>query len=365
MKKILLFIITITILLIGVNNVQAKIVEDYKLLEPLPCIDGGSVDCKNTGPLDTISFEGYVGYVYRFSIALAVFLTVVMIIIGGFEYMFAESFTSKSSAKDKMTNAALGLGGVLVSYLVLQTIDPRFVQLGVDIEPINVQNLKLEEVDQFKNQLASDMERVSLESLRNIGIIQDNKDQKNKAILDLEEKIKSTTDPEDLYQLKTDLEKLKLEATALESEQSREVYRAIAFSSFKSSISIIDDTNNYKESALNSLATFDADDELKKTLSPIAETYTKYTPKMGIEDKQKVDKENKFFNEQIKKEQDLMLLINKQKDAGNYGVFLLDLKKEYEAVKDSGTGNPEIDKLYSDIIKSRINKINIVLGKKQ
>jgi hypothetical protein len=143
------------------------------------------------------------------------------------------------------------------------------------------------------------------------------------------------------------------------------VYRAIAFSSFKSSISIIDDTNNYKKSALNSLATFDADDELKKTLSPIAETYTKYTPKMGIEDKQKVDKENKFFNEQIKKEQDLMLLINKQKGAGNYGVFLLDLKKEYEAVKDSGTGNPEIDKLYSDIIKSRINKINIVLGKKQ
>ncbi len=364
MKKILVFIIAITILLLGVSDVQAKIVEDYKLLEPLPCIEGGGTNCIST-TIETIPFDGYVGYVYRFSIALAVFLTVVMMIIGGFEYMFAESFTSKSSAKDKMKNAALGLGGVLVSYLVLQTIDPRLVQLGVDIEPINVQNLKAENVDEFKNQLASDMEKISLESLRNIGTIQDNKDKKNVAIADLEQKIKDTTDPEELYQLKTDLEKLKVESKALESEQSKEIYRAIALSSFKNSISIIDDSNNYKKSALNSLATFNADDELKQTLLPISETYSKYTPKMGIEDKQSIDKENKFFNDQIKKEQDLMLLINKQKDAGNYGAYLVDLRKEYEAVKDSGTGNTEIDKLYSEILKSRINKINIILGKKQ
>src|SRR5882724_5274013 len=92
----------------------------YTLLEPLPCVPTAAETCKPGEAITTFTVNQFIEYVFKFSIALAVLLAVIMIIWGGFEYMLSESPFPKLNAKEKFTNAALGLGGALISYLVLQ-----------------------------------------------------------------------------------------------------------------------------------------------------------------------------------------------------------------------------------------------------
>jgi hypothetical protein len=114
--------------------------ESYTLLEPLPCIDGFE-NCKNTGnglsEITSITVNDYVRYVYKFSLALAVFLATVMIIWGGFQYMIsAANPSSKSEAKKRINDAIYGLIAVLISYLILRTIDPRLVLVESELPTI-------------------------------------------------------------------------------------------------------------------------------------------------------------------------------------------------------------------------------------
>ena len=133
MKNILFYILIISLFVPILSKAQSN--DKYTLLEPLPCVEGiGNCDISK---LQTeISINDYVGYVYKFSIALAVFLAVVMIIYGGFEYMLSEALPTKMDAKGRIWKAITGLIMVLASYLILRTIDPRFVQVYTTIPPI-------------------------------------------------------------------------------------------------------------------------------------------------------------------------------------------------------------------------------------
>ncbi|MEK7213819.1 MAG: hypothetical protein AAB637_01755, partial [Patescibacteria group bacterium] len=75
MKKLLLLILISLIL----SPTISKAVDDkYTLLEPLPCIQGVG-DC-NVGTMqEEISLDDYIGYIFKFAIALAAFLAVIMI----------------------------------------------------------------------------------------------------------------------------------------------------------------------------------------------------------------------------------------------------------------------------------------------
>jgi hypothetical protein len=114
----------------------------YTLLEPLPCIEGAGQNCTNGKGVNGISYvekvtiSQYISYVFKLAIALAVFLATVMIIWGGFEYMLSAVPFVKVNAKERITNAIMGLAAALISYLVLQTIDPRLVQVNTTIPPI-------------------------------------------------------------------------------------------------------------------------------------------------------------------------------------------------------------------------------------
>lgn len=371
MKKTYLLLIISLVFLGNIGIANGAITEEYKLLEPLPCIQGGDVPCgtggNNIQTLDKISFNNYVGYVYRLTIAVAVFLTVVMMVVGGFEYMLSESFTKKGAGKDKMKDAALGLLGVLISYTVLETIDPRLVQIGVNIEPVNIKNLKLEESDQFLNMLSSELSKEEVDSLNKIKALEGQKKINNIKIDELKSKINNTEGAEDKVLLNDELSKLELNNQKLESTQVAEVVRSQSTAGFKSALSFLDDLNNYSGTSFNNKA------DLESAKILIEGKYNQYSDKMTVADKQQLLTERDFYLSQIDEEKKMMDTIVNYRNTSETNQYtvsnklqlknqLIDLKNKYSKNVEINTGNSNLDALYKDMYKSRAQKLNIVLS---
>lgn len=73
---------------------------------------------------------------YRICIGLAAVIAVLKIIQGGVTYMLGDSITEKKEAKHHITMAILGLVLVLSPYLVFSIIDPRILNLDVDVSKL-------------------------------------------------------------------------------------------------------------------------------------------------------------------------------------------------------------------------------------
>ncbi len=79
------------------------------------------------GVTKSTSLGAYLGLIFNFGIAIAVVLTLIMIIWGGIMYMTTDSWEGKNDGKAKITNALWGLGLALISWLLLYTINPALV----------------------------------------------------------------------------------------------------------------------------------------------------------------------------------------------------------------------------------------------
>ena len=157
---------TLLLILIALSTLPAfSKAQEYTLLEPLPCIKGTSTDntCKD-GVTKTINLNDYIGYVFKFSIALAALLAVIMIIWGGVEYMTSETPFGKGNGRERIENAVIGLVMVLASYLILATIDPRLVEIKTSIDPIVIKQSDLDAVANFQTQLGNDLRALSAET---------------------------------------------------------------------------------------------------------------------------------------------------------------------------------------------------------
>ena len=92
----------------------------YTLLQSLPK--------EGTDLSENVTLEQYLTWAFRFVLALAGFLAVMMIVIGGVEYIISGASESmRGEAKKRIENAIWGLVMALVSYLVLYTINPSLV----------------------------------------------------------------------------------------------------------------------------------------------------------------------------------------------------------------------------------------------
>lgn len=118
------------------TNIENK--STYTLLAPflgLKCIDtsGTNPDCAKGGIGD------YLNLIFNIAIALCGALAVIMIIIGGIEYMGEESVFGKTKAKSRITSALLGLVIALGSYAILNTINPELLgKGGVNLESVDL-----------------------------------------------------------------------------------------------------------------------------------------------------------------------------------------------------------------------------------
>lgn len=107
---------------------------NYCMLAPLPGLGDGS------GNLDvTKGFGDYLLTIIQIVMGVIGVLCVLMIIIGGIEYMSTVSVGEKEGAKNRITSALLGLLLALSSYVILRTLNPKLVELGVTIPNAQLQ----------------------------------------------------------------------------------------------------------------------------------------------------------------------------------------------------------------------------------
>jgi len=72
----------------------------------------------------------YINYLFIFSLGLVTILALTQMIIGGITYILAAGNAAKvEDAKDMILQALLGVGILLISYLLLRTINPDLVNL--------------------------------------------------------------------------------------------------------------------------------------------------------------------------------------------------------------------------------------------
>lgn len=76
------------------------------------------------------NLANFLGQMFKFGIALAVALAVIMCIWGGIEYMTTDSWQKKSGGQKKINDSLKGLALALSSYLILYLINPNLVDFS-------------------------------------------------------------------------------------------------------------------------------------------------------------------------------------------------------------------------------------------
>ncbi|RMD50799.1 hypothetical protein D6827_03315 [Candidatus Parcubacteria bacterium] len=72
----------------------------------------------------------YINVIYNLSIPVGALLAIVMIMIGGLQYMLARGDSGKiTNAKKRISNAVIGLVLLLFAFTIANFMDPRFVEL--------------------------------------------------------------------------------------------------------------------------------------------------------------------------------------------------------------------------------------------
>jgi len=134
MKKLIFAFIFITMAVLSVGRPALAQTEPacdstkgYCLLTPIP-LNGASSN--PTGSVDINSLAGsYIPGVIKLVIGLAGGIAVIMIMVGGVEYITSATGMGKSDGKDRIYNAIIGLVLVISAYTILFTINPNLVKL--------------------------------------------------------------------------------------------------------------------------------------------------------------------------------------------------------------------------------------------
>lgn len=87
---------------------------------------------------DVPEFGEFVNGLFRIVIVVAAILAVIMIVIGGFQYMTTEAVGGKGEGRERITSAVLGLLLVLISVVLLSIINPQITGLAIDFEPLSI-----------------------------------------------------------------------------------------------------------------------------------------------------------------------------------------------------------------------------------
>ncbi|MFC1730968.1 hypothetical protein ACFL6I_11605 [candidate division KSB1 bacterium] len=79
------------------------------------------------------SFSDFLDAAFKLGLAVAATLAVVMITIGGLQYMTTDSINSKTEGRDKIQNAVVGLLIALLIWLILFTINPNLLKFDIHV----------------------------------------------------------------------------------------------------------------------------------------------------------------------------------------------------------------------------------------
>lgn len=108
--------------------VNEKDNKSYCLLAPLPGVGD------STGKLDVSTGIGnYFNMIIKLVMGIIGVLAVLMVVVGGIEYMSTVNLGEKEGARARITSAILGLLLALGAYLILKTINPDLVNINIGV----------------------------------------------------------------------------------------------------------------------------------------------------------------------------------------------------------------------------------------
>jgi hypothetical protein len=110
--------------------------EPYNLLAPIPCVGG---DCSGQLARETTLPQYIKGFI-QLSIGISAVFAIVMIVIGGFQYMTSDALQGKQDGKTRIKNSVIGILLIAASFIILQTINPDLlnINLNIDASPTSV-----------------------------------------------------------------------------------------------------------------------------------------------------------------------------------------------------------------------------------
>jgi len=111
--------------------------DQYTLLAPLPCIDKLQ-NCSQTATQTTL--ESYIPGLFKLAIGLSAVFAVLMIVLGGIQYMSADAVLKKEDGKKRVYNSVLGLVLVIGAWLILNTVNPKLLNFTLEIKPTDIQS---------------------------------------------------------------------------------------------------------------------------------------------------------------------------------------------------------------------------------
>ena len=85
--------------------------------------------------VDPTSLSSYLQKVFEIGIGVAAGLAVIMIVLGGIEYMSTDAIGGKEEGKEKITSALWGLLLALSAWLILNTINPALLNMNLQVNP--------------------------------------------------------------------------------------------------------------------------------------------------------------------------------------------------------------------------------------
>lgn len=128
----MLFFLTTYYLLPTTAIAQAKPADPtpYILLAPIP------LQGPESGVTTVTTAKDYIPGLIKLAIALAGVLAVLRIMWGGFQYISTDAISGKSEAKGIISNALWGLLLAMTAWLILYTLNPKLVEINLDITPL-------------------------------------------------------------------------------------------------------------------------------------------------------------------------------------------------------------------------------------
>ncbi|MFZ3020027.1 MAG: hypothetical protein WA051_00710 [Minisyncoccia bacterium] len=107
---------------------NSECIGKYCALESLPGV---------TTQNQPVDLANYLTNIIKLTIGLAAALTVIMIIVGGFQYISTDAMSGKSEGKQRIMNALAGLALALFSYAILYTLGgDKLTNFNLSVEAI-------------------------------------------------------------------------------------------------------------------------------------------------------------------------------------------------------------------------------------
>ena len=100
-------------------------------------------DCTTTNGIETCTgnsgFSTYFNFLIKVFLGICAVLSMIMIVVGGLEYMTGEAISEKADGKHKIVNAIFGLILAVGAYALLNTLDPALLNIGMkNVQKANV-----------------------------------------------------------------------------------------------------------------------------------------------------------------------------------------------------------------------------------